>query len=179
MKILSGLILLLFICSCTKSGGHRRTEALFHDDSMRGKSIEEIHAKYKRHNFQWSDKYKNKIYVYTYTRSKYSWMAHYPIFANFAENVSENYEVVLLYDKKSKFIDKRNFYNKVRKRTRVSCNVYGASCKFRIEEGAVPPPQRKSKIMKILRPLWGGVKFVGRGFKWAFSSSPDKEKVAP
>ena len=136
MKKINNILLIflaLALCSC-QSFGNKKAKNLYYAD-IRSESISDVTKKYGSYNSKWEDD-GNTIYNFIYKRAQYSPMVYFPILGYFGNTMNQNYEVILIYDKNNKFIEKRDFFNSVKAGTRLTC----ASC-IKDVNSEVPSPK--------------------------------------
>ena len=118
----------LFIVSCSEIG-NKRTIDLLNNKNIDNKSIEKIQQEYGGYSIKWNDKKGNTVYSYSYRKGHYTFPLYFPfIIGYFGSIITEDYEVVLSYDSNGNFIDKQNFYNKVKSSTLLSCSKWSKDC---------------------------------------------------
>lgn len=128
------LILVLFClcCSCS-SAGNRKTIELY-NSKIDKQSIDDIAGKYGSFNRKWEDNEGNTIYNYIYTKGYYTFPVYFPIMMYFGSIVSDNYEVLLVYNKKGQLTEKKDFYSRVKSSTNATCSRWSKSCIKKVYE---------------------------------------------
>ena len=122
------VLLLLLIVSCQSKVGNSSAKNLYQDSIVNGLSIDQITKIYGNYSDNWQDQNGNKIYQYSYSRSKYDLVSQLPIINHFGWVKSENYEVVLIMDNQNKLIEQKKFYNQAKSRNSLVCNPEVYSC---------------------------------------------------
>jgi hypothetical protein len=125
IKIIS---LLLLLISCQAKVGNPSAINLYQDSIIKGSNLNQITKIYGDYSDSWQDKNGNKIYQYSYSRSKYDLVSQMPIINHFGWVKSENYEVLLIVDKENKVIAEQKFYNQAKSRNSLVCNPEIYSC---------------------------------------------------
>lgn len=122
------ILLLLLLNSCQAKVGNPSAVNLYQDTIINGLSLDQITKIYGNYSDSWQDKNGNKIYQYSYSRSKYDLVSQLPIINHFGWVKSENYEVILIVDNQNKLIGQKKFYNQSKSRNSLVCNPEVYSC---------------------------------------------------
>lgn len=126
-KIITILLLFLLI-SCQSKIGNPATYKLYKNQINKGSRIEQITQTYGDYSGNWQDENGNNIYQYSYTKNGYDLISQLPIINHFGWINSENYEVILSFDKNGLLLDQAKFYNRSKSRNSLVCNPDIYSC---------------------------------------------------
>ena len=122
MKKINNILISLssaIVCSCTTLG-NEKTKSLYSENIVK-QSIEDVTTKYGYYSSEWKDSDGNQIYQYLYKDAHYTSLVYIPIAAYFGSILTDNYEVILTYNKNGQLVNKKNFYNKIKSSTGLTC----------------------------------------------------------
>ena len=127
-KIYSTILLLTLINSYQFKVGNKSTINLYHSYINKGVKLSNIIQTYGNYSGTWQDESGNNIYQYSYSKSGYDLVSQMPIINHFGWIKSENYEVLLTFDRKNLLIEEKKFYNRAKSRNSLVCNPEIYSC---------------------------------------------------
>ncbi len=127
-KFFSAILLLTLLVSCQSKVGNKSTINLYHSNINKGEKLSNIIQTYGNYSGTWQDESGNNIYQYSYSKSSYDLVSQIPIINHFGWIKSENYEVLLIFDKKNLLIQEKKFYNRAKSRNSLICNPEIYSC---------------------------------------------------
>ncbi len=118
----------ILLVSCQAKNGNKATVNLYSGNINKGSSLYDIVQIYGNYSDNWQDEFGNNIYQYYYTKHRYDLISQLPIINHFGWINSENYEVLLVFNKKDLLIEERKFYNRAKSRNSLVCNPKIYSC---------------------------------------------------
>ncbi|MFT6220541.1 MAG: hypothetical protein ACJAVG_001260, partial [Rickettsiales bacterium] len=127
-KIITLILCLLIISSCSARIGNKSTIQLYQDDIAKGTNLSEIVKNYGEYSDSWEGEFGNRIYQYSYLKNSYDLVSLLPIINHFGWITSRNAEVVLEFDENDKLLQKNNFKDKAKSRNSLVCNPNIYSC---------------------------------------------------
>ena len=127
-KKIARILLLTLLVSCQSKVGNKSTINLYHSHISEGEKLSNIIQTYGNYSDTWQDEFGNNIYQYSYSKSGYDLVSQMPIINHFGWIKSENYEVLLIFDKKNLLIQEKKFYNRAKSRNSLVCNPEIYSC---------------------------------------------------
>ena len=124
------LVVLIFFLlnACQATIGNKSTVNLYYEQINKGSALSEITTIYGDYSANWQGENGLNIYQYSYSKNKYDLFSQLPIINHFGWIKSENYEVLLITDKKGKIIKDIKFYNQAKSRNSLVCNPLIYSC---------------------------------------------------
>ncbi|MCE3255120.1 MAG: hypothetical protein K0R25_614 [Rickettsiaceae bacterium] len=128
MRIIIKLFLLIMLASCQAKSGNKSVIKLYNADLQKGVSLNEITKNYGDYSKKWKDNTGRDLYQYSFSTNRYDLISYLPIINHFGWIKSENYEVLLVFDKKNLLIEKKRFYNRAKSRNSLVCNPEIYSC---------------------------------------------------
>ncbi|MFT6105961.1 MAG: hypothetical protein ACJA0S_000537 [Rickettsiales bacterium] len=127
-KIITIILCLLIISSCSAKTGNKSTIHLYQDEISKGTNLSEIVKNYGAYSGQWEGESGNKIYQYSYVKNSYDLVSLLPIINHFGWVKSKIVEVVLEFDENEKLLQKNNFYSTAKAKNSLVCNPKIYSC---------------------------------------------------
>lgn len=127
-KNISTILLLILLSCCQSKTGNKSTISLYRNSVEKGANLNDIIQTYGDYSDNWQDDLGNNIYQYSYSKNSYDLISQLPLINHFGWIRSENYEVLLTFDRKNLLTQKQKFYNRAKSRNSLICNPEIYSC---------------------------------------------------
>lgn len=101
-------LVVVMVSGCASSLGNKKSAKLF-DADLEGKSYSYVRDTYGEPEASWKTSSDQSVYLYQYSRHRYSPLAYIPIVYYFTDLTGVSYEVVLVADAQDNVVDIRRF----------------------------------------------------------------------